>query len=232
MLIATRREGGLPPKEEGTLPTCPGLQGEREPGGQRTLSQSSPQGLGQLQTQARDMSVVLSMENNRRLDCRDLIAEVCARYEEIARTSKAEAEMLYQTKVPGPGDKHHAGKGWVSLPAPPGWSSTSVPLGSSDNLSEAPGLGGHHVSPLQEGCNAGKLWEMSPDSRNHSPPCPGFPSILTHSPDEDVRRQRTGAMVFLMVLGSKVRVLSTDGVTPSPISTGSFRCLPSFMRTK
>ncbi|KAJ8797941.1 hypothetical protein J1605_001677 [Eschrichtius robustus] len=54
--------------------------------------------LGQLQTQASDMSVVLSMENNRRLDFRDLIAEVCARYEEIARTSKAEAEMLYQTK--------------------------------------------------------------------------------------------------------------------------------------
>ncbi|XP_024592532.1 keratin, type II cytoskeletal 78 [Neophocaena asiaeorientalis asiaeorientalis] len=54
--------------------------------------------LGQLQTQASDMSVVLSMENNHRLDFRDLIAEVCARYEEIAGTSKAEAEMLYQTK--------------------------------------------------------------------------------------------------------------------------------------
>ncbi|XP_058938131.1 keratin, type II cytoskeletal 78 [Kogia breviceps] len=54
--------------------------------------------LGQLQTQASSMSVVLSMENNRRLDFRDLIAEVRARYEEIARTSKAEAEMLYQTK--------------------------------------------------------------------------------------------------------------------------------------
>ncbi|MBV95306.1 Keratin, type II cytoskeletal 78, partial [Eschrichtius robustus] len=109
--------------------------------------------LGQLQTQASDMSVVLSMENNRRLDFRDLIAEVCARYEEIARTSKAEAEMLYQTK---------------------------------------------------EGGNAGNLWEMSPGSRNHSPPCPGFPNVLTRIPDEDVRRQRTGAMVFLMVLGSKI----------------------------
>ncbi|XP_005206273.1 keratin, type II cytoskeletal 78 isoform X1 [Bos indicus] len=54
--------------------------------------------LGQLQTQASDMSVVLSMDNNRCLDFRDLIAEVRARYEEIARTSKAEAEMLYQTK--------------------------------------------------------------------------------------------------------------------------------------
>ncbi|XP_010856396.1 PREDICTED: keratin, type II cytoskeletal 78 [Bison bison bison] len=54
--------------------------------------------LGQLQTQASDMSVVLSMDNNRCLDFRDLIAEVRARYEEITRTSKAEAEMLYQTK--------------------------------------------------------------------------------------------------------------------------------------
>ncbi|XP_057559341.1 keratin, type II cytoskeletal 78 isoform X2 [Hippopotamus amphibius kiboko] len=54
--------------------------------------------LGQLQTQASDVSVVLSMDNNRCLDFRDLIAEVRARYEEIAQTSKAEAEMLYQTK--------------------------------------------------------------------------------------------------------------------------------------
>lgn len=54
--------------------------------------------LGQLQTQASDMSVVLSMDNNRCLDFSDVIAEVRARYEEIAQTSKAEAEMLYQTK--------------------------------------------------------------------------------------------------------------------------------------
>lgn len=75
------------------------------------LSQSSPQELGQLQTQARDMSVVLSMDNNRCLDFSDIIAEVRARYEEIAQTSKAEAETLYQTKVPGPGvGQHYAGK--------------------------------------------------------------------------------------------------------------------------
>lgn len=49
------------------------------------------------------MSVVLSMDNNRCLDFSDIIAEVRARYEEITQTSKAEAEMLYQTKVPGPG---------------------------------------------------------------------------------------------------------------------------------
>ncbi|XP_059538936.1 keratin, type II cytoskeletal 78 [Myotis daubentonii] len=54
--------------------------------------------LGQLQTQAGDMSVVLSMDNNRCLDFSDIIAEVRARYEEITQTSKAEAETLYQTK--------------------------------------------------------------------------------------------------------------------------------------
>ncbi|XP_004601892.2 keratin, type II cytoskeletal 78 [Sorex araneus] len=52
----------------------------------------------QLQTQASDMSVVLSMDNNRCLDFKDVIAEVRARYEEIARASKAEAEAAYQSK--------------------------------------------------------------------------------------------------------------------------------------
>ncbi|XP_049639429.1 keratin, type II cytoskeletal 78 [Suncus etruscus] len=54
--------------------------------------------LGQLQTQANDLSVVLSMDNNRCLDFKDIIAEVRARYEEIARSSKAEVEALYQSK--------------------------------------------------------------------------------------------------------------------------------------
>ncbi|XP_008838186.1 keratin, type II cytoskeletal 78 [Nannospalax galili] len=54
--------------------------------------------LGQLQTQADDMSVVLSMDNNRCLDFSAIIAEVRARYEEIAQTSKAEAKALFQTK--------------------------------------------------------------------------------------------------------------------------------------
>ncbi|XP_027252447.1 keratin, type II cytoskeletal 78 [Cricetulus griseus] len=54
--------------------------------------------LGQLQTQADDMSVVLSMDNNRCLDFSDIIAEVRARYEEITQTSKAEAEAVFQTK--------------------------------------------------------------------------------------------------------------------------------------
>ncbi|XP_066209551.1 keratin, type II cytoskeletal 78 isoform X1 [Saccopteryx leptura] len=60
--------------------------------------ESSPQELGQLQTQASDMSVVLSMDNNRCLDFSDIVAEVRAQYEEITRSSKVEAEMLYQTK--------------------------------------------------------------------------------------------------------------------------------------
>uniref|UniRef100_A0A2I3HHX9 Keratin 78 n=1 Tax=Nomascus leucogenys TaxID=61853 RepID=A0A2I3HHX9_NOMLE len=54
--------------------------------------------LGQLQTQASDTSVVLSMDNNCYLDFSSIITEVRARYEEIAQTSKAEAEALYQTK--------------------------------------------------------------------------------------------------------------------------------------
>ncbi|KAM8779515.1 keratin, type II cytoskeletal 78 [Rhynchonycteris naso] len=54
--------------------------------------------LGLLQTQASDMSMVLSMDNNRCLDFGDIIAEVRAQYEEITQTSKVEAEMLYQTK--------------------------------------------------------------------------------------------------------------------------------------
>ncbi|XP_007947736.1 keratin, type II cytoskeletal 78 [Orycteropus afer afer] len=54
--------------------------------------------LSQLQIQVSDTSVVLSMDNNRCLDFSDIIAEVHAQYEEIARTSKAEAEALYQTK--------------------------------------------------------------------------------------------------------------------------------------
>lgn len=59
------------------------------------------------------MSVVLSMDNNRCLDFSDIIAEVRARYEEITRTSKAEAEAVFQTKVLW--SKEQAGKGWVAL---------------------------------------------------------------------------------------------------------------------
>uniref|UniRef100_G1U9G5 Keratin 78 n=1 Tax=Oryctolagus cuniculus TaxID=9986 RepID=G1U9G5_RABIT len=54
--------------------------------------------LGQFQGQGSDASVVLSMDNSRSLDFSDIIAEVRARYEDIARSSKAEAQALYQTK--------------------------------------------------------------------------------------------------------------------------------------
>ncbi|XP_042554917.1 keratin, type II cytoskeletal 78 [Dipodomys spectabilis] len=54
--------------------------------------------LGQLRSLESDTSVVLSMDNNRCLDFSDIIAEVRARYEEIAQSSKAEAETVFQTK--------------------------------------------------------------------------------------------------------------------------------------
>uniref|UniRef100_A0A8C5JVZ3 IF rod domain-containing protein n=1 Tax=Jaculus jaculus TaxID=51337 RepID=A0A8C5JVZ3_JACJA len=55
--------------------------------------------LSQMQTRISDMSVVLSMDNNRNLDLDSIVAEVRAQYEEIAQRSRAEAEALYQTKV-------------------------------------------------------------------------------------------------------------------------------------
>ncbi|KAM4881177.1 keratin, type II cytoskeletal 78 [Thomomys bottae] len=54
--------------------------------------------LGQLRPQMSDTSVVLSMDNNRCLDFNDIIAEIRARYEEIAQSSKAEAEAVFHTK--------------------------------------------------------------------------------------------------------------------------------------
>ncbi|EDL04026.1 keratin 74 [Mus musculus] len=55
--------------------------------------------ISQLQTHASETSVILSMDNNRDLDLAGIIAEVRAHYEDIALKSKAEAEMLYQTKI-------------------------------------------------------------------------------------------------------------------------------------
>ncbi|XP_060515670.2 keratin, type II cytoskeletal 3-like [Panthera onca] len=54
--------------------------------------------LSQMQADTSDTSVVLSMDNNRCLDL-DITAEVRAQYEAIAQRSKAEAEVLYQTKL-------------------------------------------------------------------------------------------------------------------------------------
>uniref|UniRef100_H0XM85 Keratin, type II cytoskeletal 8 n=1 Tax=Otolemur garnettii TaxID=30611 RepID=H0XM85_OTOGA len=52
----------------------------------------------EMQSQISDTSVVLSMDNSRSLDMDSIIAEVRARYEEIANCSQAETESVYQTK--------------------------------------------------------------------------------------------------------------------------------------
>ncbi|KAM8779527.1 keratin, type II cytoskeletal 75-like [Rhynchonycteris naso] len=54
--------------------------------------------LAQLQAQISETFVVLSMDNNRKLDLDSIIAEVKAQYEDIANRSRAEAESWYQTK--------------------------------------------------------------------------------------------------------------------------------------
>nr|XP_048305499.1 keratin, type II cytoskeletal 73 [Myodes glareolus] len=54
--------------------------------------------IAQMQSHISDTSVILSMDNNRNLDLDSIIAEVRAQYEDIALKSKAEAEMVYQTK--------------------------------------------------------------------------------------------------------------------------------------
>ncbi|NXC77989.1 K2C75 protein, partial [Anhinga anhinga] len=54
--------------------------------------------LSQMQKTVSDTSVVLSMDNNRNLDLDSIIAEVKARYEEIANRSRMEAEFWYRCK--------------------------------------------------------------------------------------------------------------------------------------
>uniref|UniRef100_A0A8D2M9I1 IF rod domain-containing protein n=1 Tax=Zonotrichia albicollis TaxID=44394 RepID=A0A8D2M9I1_ZONAL len=53
--------------------------------------------LAQMQTISRDLSVVVSMDNNRHLDLDSIIEEVRRQYEQIAQNSRAEAEAWYQT---------------------------------------------------------------------------------------------------------------------------------------
>ena len=52
-----------------------------------------------MQTISRDLSVVVSMDNNRHLDMDSIIEEVRRQYEQIAQSSRAEAEAWYQSQV-------------------------------------------------------------------------------------------------------------------------------------
>ncbi|XP_061583716.1 keratin, type II cytoskeletal 8-like [Cololabis saira] len=54
--------------------------------------------INELQSQIKDISVVVEMDNSRNLDMDAIIAEVRAQYEEIANKSRAEAELWYQNK--------------------------------------------------------------------------------------------------------------------------------------
>ncbi|NXW98077.1 K2C6A protein, partial [Larus smithsonianus] len=56
------------------------------------------QELSQMQTISRDLSVVVSMDNNRHLDLDSIIEEVRRQYEQIAQSSRAEAEAWYQSR--------------------------------------------------------------------------------------------------------------------------------------
>uniref|UniRef100_A0A3Q3XIV7 IF rod domain-containing protein n=1 Tax=Mola mola TaxID=94237 RepID=A0A3Q3XIV7_MOLML len=54
--------------------------------------------LHELQSQIKDTSVIVEMDNSRNLDMDAIVAEVRAQYEDIANRSRAEAESWYRTK--------------------------------------------------------------------------------------------------------------------------------------
>ncbi|XP_041837128.1 keratin, type II cytoskeletal 8-like [Melanotaenia boesemani] len=54
--------------------------------------------LRELQSQIKDTSVIVEMDNSRNLDMDAIVAEVRAQYEDIANRSKAEAETWYKQK--------------------------------------------------------------------------------------------------------------------------------------
>ncbi|KAK7144933.1 hypothetical protein R3I94_011123 [Phoxinus phoxinus] len=54
--------------------------------------------LRELQTQIKDTSVVVEMDNSRNLDMDSIVAEVRAQYEDIASRTRAEAESWYKQK--------------------------------------------------------------------------------------------------------------------------------------
>ncbi|CAN9515864.1 unnamed protein product [Ophioblennius macclurei] len=54
--------------------------------------------LRELQSQIKDTSVIVEMDNSRNLDMDSIVAEVKAQYEDIANRTRAEAEAWYKTK--------------------------------------------------------------------------------------------------------------------------------------
>ncbi|NWH74146.1 K2C6A protein, partial [Piaya cayana] len=54
--------------------------------------------LSQMQTISRDLSVVVSMDNNRHLDFNSIIEAMKCEYDRIAKESRAEAEAWYQSR--------------------------------------------------------------------------------------------------------------------------------------
>ncbi len=57
------------------------------------------QELCELQSQIKDTSVVVEMDNSRNLDMDTIVAEVRAQYKKIAKRNRAEAESCYKQKV-------------------------------------------------------------------------------------------------------------------------------------
>lgn len=57
------------------------------------------QELFELQSQIKDTSVIVEMDNSRSLDMDSIVAEVRAQYETIAAQNRSEAEAWYEQKV-------------------------------------------------------------------------------------------------------------------------------------
>ncbi|MCI4387535.1 hypothetical protein PGIGA_G00075330 [Pangasianodon gigas] len=62
------------------------------------LRQIYEEEIRELQSQIKDTSVVVEMDNSRKLDMDSIVSEVRAQYEDIANRSRAEAETWYKTK--------------------------------------------------------------------------------------------------------------------------------------
>ena len=79
-----------------------------------SLTSSTPrrqQEIHQLRAQISDTSAIVQMDNSQDLDLDGIIADIKARYEDIARRSRAEAQAWYESKVRKPG----RGRVWVQF---------------------------------------------------------------------------------------------------------------------